>query len=92
MRFFSVQTDSFHQLLTFRDYSTELTGNSRFIPVKSDASQILTCILEYSSETVTVTDQKMTHEITEYLAHAHGRLDQCLQQVLQTDGMIDMKS
>ncbi|MBX2956610.1 MAG: methyltransferase domain-containing protein [Cyclobacteriaceae bacterium] len=43
-------------LLSFRDYSTELTGDSRFIPVKSDDTRILTCVLDYESETVSVTD------------------------------------
>lgn len=43
-------------LLSFRDYSTELTGDSRFIPVKSDENRILTCVLDYDKETVRVTD------------------------------------
>ena len=43
-------------LLSFRDYSTELTGDSRFIPVKSDDTRILTCVLDYENETVRVTD------------------------------------
>jgi 2-polyprenyl-3-methyl-5-hydroxy-6-metoxy-1,4-benzoquinol methylase len=43
-------------LLSFRDYTTELTGDSRFIPVKSDETKILTCILDYDKETVRVTD------------------------------------
>ncbi|MBS1515774.1 MAG: hypothetical protein JSS63_12125 [Bacteroidetes bacterium] len=42
--------------LSFRDYSIELKGNDRFIPVKSDESKILTCFLEYSPEYVKVTD------------------------------------
>lgn len=41
---------------TFRDYSTPLNGDQRFIPVHSDASRILTCFLEYQSETVLVHD------------------------------------
>jgi len=44
-------------VVTFRDYSRELTGESRFIPVKFDDKMILTCILEYFPETVRVTDQ-----------------------------------
>ncbi len=50
-------------LLSFRDYSTALSGDSRFIPVKSDASRILTCVLDYQEEFVTVTD--LLHERTE---------------------------
>ncbi len=45
-----------HLVLSFRDYSTELTGDQRFIPVKSTDSRILTCILEYEEERVRVTD------------------------------------
>jgi 2-polyprenyl-3-methyl-5-hydroxy-6-metoxy-1,4-benzoquinol methylase len=47
-------------LLSFRDYSVELTGENRFIPVKSDESRILTCILDYQPEYVIVTD--LLHE------------------------------
>lgn len=43
-------------LLSFRDYGSELVGNQRFIPVKSDQSRILTCFLEYNANTVVVTD------------------------------------
>jgi SAM-dependent methyltransferase len=43
-------------ILSFRDYSEELTGNDRFIPVKSDANRILTCFLEYHADHITVTD------------------------------------
>ncbi|WP_411823562.1 class I SAM-dependent methyltransferase [Leptospira sp. 'Mane'] len=50
-------------ILSFRDYSQELTGNDRFIPVKSDETRIHTCFLEYGSEFVTVTD--LLHEKTE---------------------------
>lgn len=49
-------------ILTFRDYSSELTGEKRFIPVKSDENRILTCILEYSENKVNVTD--LLHEKT----------------------------
>jgi hypothetical protein len=42
---------------TFRDYVTrELTGDARFIPVRADASRILTCFLEYGPTTVRVHD------------------------------------
>jgi predicted RNA methylase len=43
-------------ILSFRDYSQELSGNNRFIPVKSDDTRILTCFLEYHPDHVTVTD------------------------------------
>ena len=43
-------------ILSFRDYSEELTGDKRFIPVKSDEGRILTCMLEYERESVRVTD------------------------------------
>lgn len=46
---------------TFRDYATApLTGEHRFIPVRSDARRILTCFLEYSEDQVTVHD--LLHE------------------------------
>jgi 2-polyprenyl-3-methyl-5-hydroxy-6-metoxy-1,4-benzoquinol methylase len=42
---------------TFRDYvSTQLEGNRRFIPVRSDAKRILTCFLEYAEDIVAVHD------------------------------------
>ena len=43
-------------ILSFRDLSAELKGNSRFIPVKSETNRILTCFLEYGKEKVTVYD------------------------------------
>ena len=48
--------------LSFRDYTTPLTGTDRFLPVKSDDQRILTCFLEYDRETVRVTD--LLHERT----------------------------
>jgi SAM-dependent methyltransferase len=50
-------------LLAFRDYSMELTGDNRFIQVKSDDTRILTCVLDYENEVVRVTD--LLHEKTE---------------------------
>ena len=47
-------------LLSFRDYSKELEGLGRFIPVVSDENRILTCFLEYAGEFITVTD--LLHE------------------------------
>jgi SAM-dependent methyltransferase len=43
-------------ILSFRDYSNKLTGIDRFIPIKSDGTKILTCILDYEDEFVNVTD------------------------------------
>ena len=40
-------------IVTFRDYSQALTGERRFIPVRSDDRRILTCFLEYSDAHVT---------------------------------------
>jgi SAM-dependent methyltransferase len=47
-------------VLSFRDYSKELTGTARFIPVRSDNDRILTCFLEYAEDHVDVTDQLYT--------------------------------
>ncbi len=43
-------------ILTFRDYSFELTDTQRFIPVKSDKNRILTCFIEYFKNKIKVTD------------------------------------
>ena len=43
-------------ITTFRDYSSSLLGQDRFIPVKSDADRILTCFLEYGPDTIDVHD------------------------------------
>ncbi len=43
-------------ILTFRDYSNELNDKQRFIPVKSTKDRILTCILEYGTGKIKVTD------------------------------------
>ncbi len=43
-------------VLSFRDYTVPLTGLARFIPVKSDADRILTCVLDYMPDFVEVTD------------------------------------
>jgi hypothetical protein len=43
-------------IISFRDYTSELTGDARFIPVKSDETRILTCFLEYFPGRVQVTD------------------------------------
>jgi hypothetical protein len=43
-------------VLTFRDLSVELEELDRFIPVRSEASTVFTCFLEYEPETVKVHD------------------------------------
>jgi hypothetical protein len=43
-------------IVSFRDYSTPLVGQKRFIPVRSDSDRILTCFLEFENEAVTVYD------------------------------------
>ena len=48
-------------IITFRDYSQALTGEQRFIPVRSDDRRILTCFLEYADSYVTVHD--ILHEL-----------------------------
>ncbi|MEL7586072.1 MAG: class I SAM-dependent methyltransferase [Prolixibacteraceae bacterium] len=48
-------------VLSFRDYSKALHNTQRFIPVKSEASRILTCMLEYFEDKVRVTD--LLHEL-----------------------------
>ncbi len=43
-------------VLSFRDYSTPVAEDARFIPVKSDENRILTCVLDYHVDSVRVTD------------------------------------
>jgi 2-polyprenyl-3-methyl-5-hydroxy-6-metoxy-1,4-benzoquinol methylase len=43
-------------VLSFRDMTRELTGLDRFIPVRSDATRIFTCFLEYETRHVKVHD------------------------------------
>lgn len=50
-------------ILSFRDGSNKLTGIDRFIPVKSDETKILTCVLDFEDEFINVTD--LLHERTE---------------------------
>lgn len=51
-------------LISFRDYSTELKGTQRFIPVKGDNDRLLTCFLEYGTDHVFVTDILHERSIT----------------------------
>lgn len=43
-------------ILSFRDYSVELAGIDRFIPVQNDENKIMTVFLEYESDYVFVHD------------------------------------
>lgn len=43
-------------VLTFRDFSVELTGLDRFLPVHADNDRIMTCMLEYRPDVVLVND------------------------------------
>jgi len=49
-------------VFSFRDYTTALTGEKRFIPVRSTDDRILTCFLDYGETRVTVND--IVHEQT----------------------------
>ncbi|HEX2936987.1 MAG TPA: methyltransferase domain-containing protein [Bacteroidales bacterium] len=53
-------------IVSFRDYSTELKDEARFIHVKSDSERILTCFLEYFPEKIRVTDILYTKDNTEW--------------------------
>ena len=48
-------------VISFRELTTELKGESRFIPVRSDGTKILTCFLEYFTNHVMVHD--ILHEL-----------------------------
>jgi 2-polyprenyl-3-methyl-5-hydroxy-6-metoxy-1,4-benzoquinol methylase len=52
----NILCDNGKLILSFRNYSTELKGTDRFIPVKSDHNKILTCILDYEDDSIYVTD------------------------------------
>jgi hypothetical protein len=43
-------------ILSFRDFTQKLTGNDRFIPVRSDDNRMLICFLEYHPYKVQVHD------------------------------------
>lgn len=43
-------------IATFRDYTSPLVGNARFIPVRGDDERILTCFLHYGIDHVDVHD------------------------------------
>lgn len=43
-------------VVAFRDFTNELVGNARFIPVRGDAHTVFTCFLEYDGDHVRVYD------------------------------------
>lgn len=43
-------------ILAFRDLSQPLHGLDRFIPVRSDDDRVMTCFLEYETDTVVIND------------------------------------
>jgi 2-polyprenyl-3-methyl-5-hydroxy-6-metoxy-1,4-benzoquinol methylase len=53
---FEVLNNGGQLILSFRDYSYALTDTARFIPVKSDDDKILTCVLDFTIDSVLVTD------------------------------------
>lgn len=53
---YKVLTRNGRLILTFRDYSIELTDTQRFIPVKSDENRILTCVIDFFNDKIRVTD------------------------------------
>lgn len=55
-------------ILTFRDYTREMEGTARFIPVHSDAARIHTCFLEYAGARVIV------HDLVHELEHGQWKL------------------
>ncbi len=79
-------------LASFRDYTGEPpTGIKRFIPVRADTDRILTCCIEYESDSVTVTDLLHTRagETWEFQASSYCkvRLDPAfVASVLQESG------
>lgn len=80
-----VLTPGGKMILSFRDYSQELLGVQRFIPVKSDENRILTCILEYHPEMVTVTDllQEKSKEGWQQKVSSYQKVRISPQQVLE---------
>jgi precorrin-6B methylase 2 len=72
-------------IISFRDYSNELTGIDRFIPVKRDNNKILTCILDYEDEFVNVTDllYERTNEVWEQKVSTYRKVR------ISTKNMVD---
>lgn len=81
-----------HLILTFRDYTNELKGQHRFIPVKSTNDRILTCILEYEPEKVRVSDllyEKINGDWTQRVS-TYGKVriaPKSVVEILEKNGM-----
>ena len=80
-------------VVTFRDYTTPLTGDARFIPVRRDENRVLTCVLDYVGDRVKVHD--VIHERRGKAWHKRVSAYQKLRlapawvmQVLQANGMM----
>ena len=73
---------------TFRDYTRPLSGQARFIPVRSDESRILTCFLEYGPEHVMVHDRSEDDRRMRVSAYPKLRLSPThVQRSLQNHGL-----
>lgn len=67
-------------ILSFRDYSTELTGLDRFIPVQSDDEKIMTVYLEYEK------DHIMVHDLVYELKNGMWELDKSVYKKVRLTG------
>lgn len=81
---------------TFRDYvAHEPEGEARFIPVKSSADRILTCVLEYGPDTVRVHDLLHVKERERWRQHVSGysklRLDPARLAALAVAAGLDVR-
>jgi SAM-dependent methyltransferase len=80
-------------VLSFRDLSMELTGESRFVNVKQDENRILTCFLEYFPDHVMVHDILWENEsngwVQKVSAYPKLRLSQLqVEAILQAEGFL----
>jgi 2-polyprenyl-3-methyl-5-hydroxy-6-metoxy-1,4-benzoquinol methylase len=78
-------------ILSFRDFSVELTGLDRFISVRNDADVIFTCFLEYEKNHVKVHDiiYQRTHDRWELKTSFYKKIriaPQWIKEVLQALG------
>ncbi|RYE23263.1 MAG: class I SAM-dependent methyltransferase [Sphingobacteriaceae bacterium] len=94
----AILTDQGKLILSFRDYTCALSGDDRFIPVKSDENRILTCCLDYTEDKVQVTDLLYTKQNGNWQQHVSsyykvrvspdqitGFIESCGLQILFTD-------
>lgn len=64
--------------LSFRDYSSELTGTDRFIPVRQDDTKIMTVFLEYEPDAVYV------HDLIYQRSSNHWKLEKSVYKKVRT--------